>query len=146
MKGGLLGPDVLRTLNGYDSIDVLRYHYDRANTDDPLSRIQYVDIKTYLTDDICVKVDRASIAQFAWKCRSPLLDHKLMELAAQMPSDIKLNNGQGKYIFKRALRTVLPGKYSHNRQNKGLHLQLQTASGESSVTEPIAPSSTPGMN
>jgi len=107
MKGRLLGPDVLRTLNGYDSIDVLRYHYDRANTNDPLSRIQYVDIKTYLTDDICVKVDRASMAN-SLEVRSPLLDHKLMELVAQMPSDIKLNNGQGKYIFKRALRTVLP--------------------------------------
>jgi asparagine synthase (glutamine-hydrolysing) len=107
MKSALLSPDVLRQLNGYDSIDVLRYHYDRANTDDLLSRIQYVDIKTYLTDDICVKVDRASMAN-SLEVRSPLLDHKLMELVAQMPSDIKLNRGQGKYIFKKALRTVLP--------------------------------------
>jgi asparagine synthase (glutamine-hydrolysing) len=107
MKNDLLGPDVRRKLKGYDSLDVLRYHYERANTDDPLSRIQYVDIKTYLTDDICVKVDRASMAN-SLEVRSPLLDHKLMELIAQMPSDMKLNNGQGKYIFKRALRTVLP--------------------------------------
>jgi asparagine synthase (glutamine-hydrolysing) len=107
MKSRLLSPEVSQRLNGYDSIEVLRYHYQRANTDDLLSRIQYVDIKTYLTDDICVKVDRASMAN-SLEVRSPLLDHKLMELVAQMPSGIKLNNGQGKYIFKKALRAVLP--------------------------------------
>ncbi len=82
---------------------MLRYHYDRANTTDPLSRIQYVDMKTYLVDDILVKVDRASMAN-SLEVRSPLLDHKLMELIARMPSSLKLHNGQGKYIFKKALR------------------------------------------
>ncbi len=72
--------------NGYDSADVLRYHYDRADTDDPLSRIQYVDIKTYLVDDILTKVDRASMAN-SLEVRCPLLDHKLMELIAQIPSE-----------------------------------------------------------
>ena len=84
-------------------LDVLRYHYDRANTYDPLSRIQYVDMKTYLVDDILVKVDRASMAN-SLEVRCPLLDHKLMELIAQMPSSLKLRNGQGKYIFKKSLR------------------------------------------
>ena len=40
--------------------------------------------------------------------RCPLLDHKLMELIAQMPSGLKLHNGQGKYIFKKALERILP--------------------------------------
>ena len=97
-----------RKLNGYDSVDVLRYHYDRADTHDPLSRIQYVDMKTYLVDDILVKVDRASMAN-SLEVRCPLLDHKLMELIAQMPSGLKLHNGPGKYIFKKALEQVLPG-------------------------------------
>jgi len=98
---------VLHALNGYDSCDVLRYYYDRAGTADPLSRIQYVDIKTYLVDDILVKVDRASMAH-SLEVRCPLLDHKLMELIAQIPSTLKLNGGQGKYIFKKALEAVLP--------------------------------------
>ncbi len=107
MKGMLLGPDVLRTLNGYDSIEALRYYYDRADTEDPLSRVQYVDIKTYLVDDILVKVDRASMAN-SLEVRCPLLDHRLMETIAQIPSGLKLQRGIGKYIFKKALQPILP--------------------------------------
>jgi asparagine synthase (glutamine-hydrolysing) len=117
LKQRLLGPDVWKQLNGYDSIEVSRYHYDRAGTDDPLSRIQYVDIKTYLVDDILVKVDRASMAN-SLEVRCPLLDHKLMELIAQIPSRLKLRNGTGKYIFKKALEPVLPASIL-DRRKKG---------------------------
>jgi len=107
LKRKLLGGDVLGKLNGYDTADVLRYHYDRANTTDPLSRLQYVDIKTYLVDDILVKVDRASMAN-SLEVRCPLLDHKLLELIARIPSGLKLRQNQGKYIFKKSLENVLP--------------------------------------
>lgn len=107
LKAQLLSSELLRQLGRYDSSDVLREYYDRADTLDPLSRIQYVDIKTYLVDDILVKVDRASMAN-SLEVRCPLLDHKLMELIARMPSQLKLHNGQGKYIFKKALSKVLP--------------------------------------
>lgn len=117
LKQRLLGPDVWKQLNGYDAIEVSRYHYDRAGTDDPLSRIQYVDIKTYLVDDILVKVDRASMAN-SLEVRCPLLDHKLMELIAQIPSRLKLRNGTGKYIFKKALEPVLPASIL-DRRKKG---------------------------
>lgn len=117
MKTSLLGGDVLRRLNGYDSVDVLLEYFDRAGTEDPLSRIQYVDIKTYLVDDILVKVDRASMAN-SLEVRSPLLDHKLMELIARMPSGLKLHNGSGKYIFKKALEQILPREVL-SRKKKG---------------------------
>jgi asparagine synthase (glutamine-hydrolysing) len=117
MKKDLLSGDVWKQLGGYDSVDVLREHYNRAGTDDLLSRIQYVDIKTYLTDDILTKVDRASMAN-SLEVRCPLLDHKLMELIAQMPSSLKLRNGKGKYIFKKALETVLPASVL-TRKKKG---------------------------
>jgi asparagine synthase (glutamine-hydrolysing) len=107
LKRRLLGGDVLRALNGYDSCDVLREHYARAGKADPLSRLQYVDMKTYLPDDILTKVDRASMAN-SLEVRCPLLDHRLMELVARIPSGLKLHQGQGKYIFKHALETVLP--------------------------------------
>jgi len=53
------------------------------------------------------KVDRASMA-VSLEVRAPLLDHKLMERAASIPSALKLHNGAGKYILKRALEPVLP--------------------------------------
>ena len=122
MKSRLLTAEVRQKLNGYDSADVLRYHYDRAGSADPLSRIQYVDMKTYLVDDILVKVDRASMAN-SLEVRCPLLDHKLMELIAQIPSGLKLNNGQGKYIFKRALERVLPNDVL-TRKKKGFSMPV----------------------
>ncbi|MCX6628940.1 MAG: asparagine synthase (glutamine-hydrolyzing) [Candidatus Solibacter sp.] len=106
-KHQLFSPEAWNRLAGYDSLDVLKYYYDRADTTDPLSRIQYVDIKTYLVDDILVKVDRASMAN-SLEVRCPLLDHKLVELIAQMPSGLKLHNGKGKYIFKKAMEVILP--------------------------------------
>ncbi|HXJ38273.1 MAG TPA: asparagine synthase C-terminal domain-containing protein, partial [Bryobacteraceae bacterium] len=124
MKHNLLSGDVLRALNGYDSIEVLRHHYDRADTTDPLSRIQYVDIKTYLVDDILVKVDRASMAN-SLEVRCPLLDHRLMELIAAIPSGLKLHGGRGKYIFKRALEPVLPASIL-NRRKWGFGVPLAT--------------------
>ncbi len=107
LKSRLLHHDLARQLSGYDTLDVLRQHYDRAETDDTLSRIQYVDIKTYLPDDLLVKVDRASMAN-SLEVRAPILDHKFMELAATIPSSLKLRGRIGKFVFKKALEGRLP--------------------------------------
>ncbi len=122
LKKQLLTGDIQKQLNGYDSAEVMRYHWNRADTLDPLSRIQYVDMKTYLVDDILVKVDRASMAN-SLEVRCPLLDHKLMELIAQIPSGLKLNNGRGKYIFKKSLEPVLP-KEILTRAKKGFSVPV----------------------
>jgi asparagine synthase (glutamine-hydrolysing) len=107
LKRGLLHADVRSHLGSYDSLDVLREYYDNADTDDLLSKVQYVDIKTYLADDILAKVDRASMA-VSLEVRAPILDHKFMELAARIPSSLKLRGMEGKHIFKKALGSRLP--------------------------------------
>lgn len=106
-KARLFTADFHKRLGGYNSLDLFRRYYDQADTNDPLSKIQYVDVKTYLTDDILTKVDRASMA-VSLEVRAPFLDHKLLELAASMPSSLKLRNGVGKYILKKSLEPVLP--------------------------------------
>jgi asparagine synthase (glutamine-hydrolysing) len=115
LKRGLLNGDVQRQLGSYDSLDVLREYYEKADTDDLLSRVQYVDIKTYLTDDILAKVDRASMA-VSLEVRAPILDHKFMELAARIPSSLKLRGMQGKYIFKKALERCLPASVLYRKK------------------------------
>jgi asparagine synthase (glutamine-hydrolysing) len=71
-----------------------------------LSTLQYFDLKRYLPLDILTKVDRMSMAH-SIEARVPLLDHKLIEFAATIPPALKLN-GTTKYIFKRAMRGILP--------------------------------------
>jgi asparagine synthase (glutamine-hydrolysing) len=107
IKNSLLGPDLMHKLNGYTPLTLFDDFYHRPERADHLSRLQYLDMKTYLVDDILVKVDRASMAN-SLEVRSPLLDHVLMELIARMPSALKLKGKTGKYIFKKALEPVLP--------------------------------------
>jgi asparagine synthase (glutamine-hydrolysing) len=72
-----------------------------------LSKLQYLDHKQYLPRDILTKVDRMSMAH-SIEARVPLLDHKVIEFAARIPPELKLRGGTTKYIFKKALRGVLP--------------------------------------
>ncbi len=114
-KPSVLSGDFRHRLAGYDSVEVFRKHYCRADSTDPLSRIQYVDMKTYLTDDILTKVDRASMAH-SLEVRCPLLDHVFMELVASMPSTFKLHGSKGKFLFKKAMESLLPSKIIHRRK------------------------------
>ena len=75
----------------------------------PLAQQEYVDIKTYLTDNILVKVDRMSMAP-SLETRAPLLDHKVMEFAAAIPTHLKLKGRTTKYILKQAVAGLLPPK------------------------------------
>jgi asparagine synthase (glutamine-hydrolysing) len=120
VRESLLSDDLKSELHGYDPLEQFREHYRRADTKDLLSRIQYLDIKTYLTDDICVKVDRASMA-VSLEVRAPLLDSQLMELAAHIPSSLKLRSGSGKYIFKKAMQGMFPkGFLERSKQGFGV--------------------------
>jgi asparagine synthase (glutamine-hydrolysing) len=93
-------------LQGYRAVEVMRGYAANAPTDDPLSMIQYLDMKTYLPGDILTKVDRASMAH-ALEVRVPLLDHQFVEWVSGLPSSSKLRNGEGKHVFKKALEPYL---------------------------------------
>src|SRR3989454_495617 len=72
-----------------------------------LTRLQSLDQKRYLPLDILTKVDRMSMAH-SIESRVPLLDHKLVEFAATIPPELRLRNRTTKYLFKCALRGILP--------------------------------------
>jgi asparagine synthase (glutamine-hydrolysing) len=109
-------------LQGYRAVEVMRNYTRDAPTDDPLSLIQYIDMKTYLPGDILTKVDRASMAH-ALEVRVPLLDHQFVEWVSGLPSSSKLRNGEGKYIFKKALEPYLPQDILY-RKKQGFSIPL----------------------
>ena len=109
-------------LQGYRAIDVMRAHAATAPTDDPLSLIQYLDVKTWLPGDILTKVDRASMAH-SLEVRVPLLDHTFLEWGSSLAPDLKLRNGEGKYILKKALEPHLPHDIMY-RAKKGFSIPM----------------------
>jgi asparagine synthase (glutamine-hydrolysing) len=107
MRACLFSDSFKRRLQGYQAAEVLRAHAEKCPAKDPLSRAQYLDLKTYLVGDILTKVDRASMAH-ALEVRVPLLDHKLVEWMSGLPASMKLRGTEGKYVFKKALEPYLP--------------------------------------
>ncbi len=103
----LYSQDFTRELGGYHALEVFRTHAARAPRRDALSQVQYVDMKTYLPGDILVKVDRASMAH-SLEVRVPILDYTFIDWVSGLPAGLKLHNGEGKYIFKKSLESVLP--------------------------------------
>ena len=106
-RRGLYSEKFRRELAGYDAFEVFREHAARAGTDDPLALVQYLDLKTYLVGDINTKVDRASMAH-SLEVREPLMDHPLVEWLASLPSSLKVRDGEGKFLLKRAAEPMLP--------------------------------------
>lgn len=108
-KTRLLSPDVRQALGSYRTVDLFEEIYRAADGPDALARIQYIDFKTYLPDDILTKVDRASMAH-SLEVRCPLLDHRLVEYVAGLPSRLKLRGTHGKLVLKEAVRDLLPAE------------------------------------
>lgn len=74
-----------------------------------------IDVSHYLPDCLLVKVDIATMAH-GLEGRSPLLDHELVEFAASLPADLKRRGRDGKYLFKRVVRDLLPAEVLQRRK------------------------------
>ena len=98
-------------------------YYDDAPANDQLSRLMYLDTKTYLTADILTKVDRMSMAT-SLEMRCPILDHEFVEWAAALPLKYKFRDGTRKFGFKKlAQRLGIPAELLQRRKT-GFSLPL----------------------
>ncbi len=121
-KRALCTPELLAQARHHDPLAGFARHFERVRGADPLSRILYVDFKTWLANDILVKVDRMSMA-CSLEVRAPLLDHKLIEFAASLSPELKYRGPVSKYLLKRHLERRLPGTAVHRRK-QGFSLPL----------------------
>ena len=87
--------------------DLLADAFAAAHARDFVSQMTLVDVATYLPGDILTKVDRVSMA-VSLEARVPLLDHALVEFALALPAGLKIRDGVGKQIFRRAIRGLVP--------------------------------------
>jgi asparagine synthase (glutamine-hydrolysing) len=114
LRDALFQSDVYRPVK-----DALRAY----SQDDFTNRSLYADLRIYLADDILVKVDRMSMAT-SLETRAPFLDADVMELAFSLPGDLKVRNGERKYILKRALQGIVPDRVL-TRRKEGFSIPMK---------------------
>jgi len=112
----LLTAEALRETDS-DIYREARTMVEECDNDDTVTRMQSLDTRLYLAEDILTKVDRASMA-VSLEVRAPFLDPRVAEYAASLPSNYKLRGHKTKYILKRAVQDLLP-RFVTRRGKKG---------------------------
>jgi asparagine synthase (glutamine-hydrolysing) len=107
LRATLFSAQFKAALQGHRAEDRIVAAMRAAPAHDALDRAQYADLKIWLPGDILTKVDRTSMA-VSLEVREPLLDHRLVEFAAQLPVAMRLRRGTGKWLMKRAMQPYLP--------------------------------------
>jgi len=97
----------LKHVRGVDPERLVLDVYQQTDATHLLDATLDVDVRTYLPDDLLVKVDITSMAN-SLEVRAPLLDHPLMEMAASLPPSLKIQGLEKKYLLKRAMADLLP--------------------------------------
>lgn len=111
-------------LTAHDPYGFIRQAFAGCDSPAPLDQQEYVDIVTYLADDIMVKVDRMSMA-VSLEARAPFLDYRLVEFCASLPPHLRLNGKRSKYIFKEAFRGILPDEIL-DRRKEGFSIPIKS--------------------
>lgn len=95
-------------LGAEEPFTVLTETKQRVMLSECIAKMQYLDTASYLPDDILVKVDRAAMG-VSLETRVPFLDHRVVEYAWSLPLNLKVRNGEGKWILRRMLDRYIPG-------------------------------------
>ena len=126
LKHRLYSPEFIHNMGGLKDIHQakpLETVFSRLHEFDDITGELYLDLKTYLVDDILVKVDRMSMAA-SLESRVPLLDHKIIEFAFQLPGKLKLKGLKSKWIFKKTMERLLPEENIY-RSKEGFSIPIK---------------------
>jgi len=122
-KAGLYSEEFKTHLEHHDSYAWIRPHLKR-DAPDEITRLLCADLKTYLVDDILVKVDRMSMAN-SLEVRVPFLSHRFVEFAMKIPGDMKIRGVKTKWVLKKALADRLPPSVVH-RSKQGFSIPMRS--------------------
>lgn len=125
-KGRLYSQDFLAALNGTGCmyrIPPFTGHFKRAEEFDPQNGELYLDLCTYLADDILVKVDRMSMAA-SLETRVPLIDHKVVEFMFRLPGKYKVRGLTTKWFLKKTMERLLPRENIY-RKKEGFSIPIK---------------------
>ena len=114
LKRHLYHSDFLSSKSSYLE-DQFGNYFKKVAHKDPLSQMLYVDTKTWLVDDLLVKADKMTMAA-SIELRVPFLDYRLLEAITALPANLKIRNGEGKYLLKKISETLLPKKIIYRKK------------------------------
>jgi len=106
-RRALFAPPMRADLDGHDPSARFAALLDACDSDDALLQAQFMDLHTWLPGDILPKVDRASMAH-SLEVRAPFLDTAVLSFGVTLPAALKMRDGEGKRLLKRALEPLLP--------------------------------------
>jgi asparagine synthase (glutamine-hydrolysing) len=122
--GGVYSADFRGAIDRDLSIEPMRALQSRVRGLNTLDAMLYIDTKTWLPDDLLIKADKMTMAN-SIELRVPLLDHKVLEFAASLPSRLKLNGLKTKFILKKALSSRIP-KEIRDRKKTGFPVPYES--------------------
>lgn len=109
--------------NGLDYTDITKPLYQESAGYDPVDRMQYIDIHTWMRGDILLKADKMTMAH-SLELRVPFLDKAVFETASRIPTSLKTANGTTKYILRKAAEGVVPD-HVLNRKKLGFPVPIR---------------------
>ena len=116
IKHSFYSPEFLKYTQDNTYLDEIFLRYFGDVEGQPLlSQLLYVDSKTWLPDELLLKADKMTMATSV-ELRVPFLDHKIVEFAASLPPEYKINNGEGKFILKKLMEKYLPKEIIYRKK------------------------------
>lgn len=114
-KQSLYGPAMRKGAGQLDSYEVARPWFDAVQHQDRINQALFLDMQLLLSGNNLVKPDRMGMA-VSLEARTPFLDYRMMEFAFRMPGELKLRDGETKYLYKKAVTPLIGERLAYRKK------------------------------